>query len=792
MSGQAGGRGYLVQAIIAVLDSLDEHDWSECVLEPNIGEDKIDLLLRSSIGDRVSQIKSSKNAIGAAQVQAWAEALESSYPGALQYKLRLIGPITSGVTTNSFIGKVEIPVPESLNMGALLSQCAHRLDKYLREIGFASTRPVARELLAEGLATRLGTFSANGKAISRESLNKLLAEWVMELVTPDISDGTSIPHQLPGAPTDFVGRLTELKVLRDAVERENVRVILIRGMTGIGKSVLAAKVAEELTQLYSDGQIFLETRAADLSPIPTVRLLTNAIQSIKLSYPSSDDCNRCLADYRTLLNTKRVLIFAENVDSENQIESLIPPSASSLLIITTQSRFDLPGALSLDLDFLSENDCIELITSIAPKIAGSSCVLARICGYLPLAIRIAAGTLNARPDISIGDFVLRLEGIKEKARLVRVALEISLFHAADEMKDFLSAAAVFPSDFDADAISAVWGKSDEKTDMNITAALRRHLVAWDNKLQRYIMHDLIRAYFIDITSDKQLSNFLSSHACYYASCCTEVDRLYREQGESVFSALALFDAENVNIAAGFFFSASHAGSEKHAAEICNAFVRGMTHVMDLRLTLIARAEVLTAGLLAANTIGDKGLLVLHTGNLGRVYRELGKYDDSIKCHKWVLEMAVKAGFPEDQAYALHHIGLAMLDKGEENAGIENLNKAIQLIENRSLDLCTLKVATLNNLGTAYLKAKQPTKALGSLKSALELQGDHSDPRMLSLTLLNLGTILASQDAELAVSIDMLEKAVGIAEDLGDEHTIHKANLILEKARLRYKKLHDGG
>src|SRR5438067_8277323 len=111
MSGRAGGRGYLIQAVIAVLDALDDRDWTECVLEPMLGAEKIDLLLRSASGDRVSQIKSSENAIGAADLGNWAEELEAAYPSAKQYELRLIGPVTAGAASITRMGKVDVPPP---------------------------------------------------------------------------------------------------------------------------------------------------------------------------------------------------------------------------------------------------------------------------------------------------------------------------------------------------------------------------------------------------------------------------------------------------------------------------------------------------------------------------------------------------------------------------------------------------------------------------------------------------------------------------------------------------------
>src|SRR5262249_47783090 len=152
-----------------------------------------------------------------------------------------------------------------------------------------------------------------------------------------------------------------------------------------------------------------------------------------------------------------------------------------------------------------------------------------------------------------------------------------------------------------------------------------------------------RAYIVDLTTTEQFGRFATRHAYHYADVCTEVERLYRCGGESVYDAINLFDNESVNIAAGFHFTAAHASTEASAAQICTSFVRGLTHVMDLRLSPLARAEVLVAGLQAAKTLQITGLVVLHTGNLGRVYRELGDLEMSLKCQEQVLQMATREG-----------------------------------------------------------------------------------------------------------------------------------------------------
>ena len=265
-------------------------------------------------------------------------------------------------------------------------------------------------MLAEALATWLGQLAATGNVLSRQNLERLLANWVAELLPAHASDSGETPRKLPGPPDDFVGCVDELAELKRAAGRNDVRVIVIRGMTGVGKSALAARVAAEIESGYPDGHVYVDLRGVDLNPLSQTRALTEVIQAFRPTYLGSEDAARGLADFRTLLNGRRVLILAENVDSADQVIGLIPPTADSFLIVTTQSRFDLPGVVPLDLDVLSHEDGAKLVHSIAPRVTDVAALLAQMCGYLPLAIRIACGTLNARPDLSADEYIQRLTG----------------------------------------------------------------------------------------------------------------------------------------------------------------------------------------------------------------------------------------------------------------------------------------------------------------------------------------------------------------------------------------------
>jgi hypothetical protein len=79
MGGQAGGRGYLVQALISVLDALaNDHDWAALALEPDVSSDKVDILWEYPGRRKVVQVKSSQNQISVPDVKGWAEELEKS------------------------------------------------------------------------------------------------------------------------------------------------------------------------------------------------------------------------------------------------------------------------------------------------------------------------------------------------------------------------------------------------------------------------------------------------------------------------------------------------------------------------------------------------------------------------------------------------------------------------------------------------------------------------------------------------------------------------------------------
>jgi hypothetical protein len=244
--GQAGIRGYLVQTLIALLDSLlTDPPFDRVTIEPDHVSEKIDILWEAPNARRAVQVKSSANQFAESDVRRWAHELEAAR-SASEYRLCLVGLHSSGVAAMNREGKVAID-KKNLDLLAFREQAAHRLDRFLRDEGLDAGTPDDREMLADALTARLATYSTTGQPMMRADLIRLLRRWVAEAPKAGLQ---TAPSRLRHGADQLFGRDKELAQLDAALADPAIHVLSIVAWGGVGKTSL---VVEWMNRLSAKG-----------------------------------------------------------------------------------------------------------------------------------------------------------------------------------------------------------------------------------------------------------------------------------------------------------------------------------------------------------------------------------------------------------------------------------------------------------------------------------------------------------------------------------------------------------
>ena len=212
-------------------------------------------------------------------------------------------------------------------------------------------------------------------------------------------------------PHDFTGREDDLNELVDYYRcGENVGATItgIKGMGGIGKTVLAYKLAEKLSDCYPDGQILVDMKGTSDKHLEPTEAMAQIIHSYDPEAHISESESELSGLYCTKLHGKRALLLLDNAIDDKQILPLIPPKSCGL-IVTSRREFTLPGMKKKDLDIMRPSDAHAMLITISDRIDNHAEKLSKLCGYLPLALRAAASLIANTRDLSPAEYVDMLQ-----------------------------------------------------------------------------------------------------------------------------------------------------------------------------------------------------------------------------------------------------------------------------------------------------------------------------------------------------------------------------------------------
>ncbi|MEU6804196.1 BTAD domain-containing putative transcriptional regulator [Streptomyces neyagawaensis] len=604
------------------------------------------------------------------------------------------------------------------------------------------------------------------------------------------------PAQLPATVPDFTGRssfvseLSEVLSAASAAEGQVMAVSALAGIGGVGKTTLAVHVAHQARPAFPDGQLYVDLQGAGARPADPETVLGSFLRALGTADSAiPDSLEERSALYRSVLDGRRVLVLLDNARDAAQVRPLLPGTAGCAALVTARVRMvDLAGAHLVDLDVMSPDEALQLFTRIvgeervaAERKAALDVVAA--CGFLPLAIRIAASRLAARRTWTVSvlaaklaDERRRLDELQAGDLAVKATFELGYGQLETaQARAFRLLGLADGPDISLAAAAAVLDLSPEDTEDLLEILVDTSLLE-SAAPGRYRFHDLVRLYARacaerdeqppgerDAAMSRLLDFYLATAAEVYAierpgdrladdlepteypglrfsGRQEALDWLYSEANCLLACARQAFATDRLRRGVDLLWAAKdlgESGANSKQYESAALAARDASRAAgDPRTEGRARTTLINVHLVAgryddaedearravhlAEQVGDPTALYWASNDRGIIALIQGRNADAEDCLLAAIEGSRAAGNQPLEASALCNLSRVHLAMGRTGRAITLAQQGIDLYDRLGL---TLRLANARYaLGLALTEAGRTSEALDELGEALQMFG----------------------------------------------------------------------
>jgi DNA-binding SARP family transcriptional activator/Tfp pilus assembly protein PilF len=618
---------------------------------------------------------------------------------------------------------------------------------------------------------------------------------------PETRPAPRVPRQLPAEPHGFTGRTAELSTL-DKLVPENgrtggaVTIAAISGTAGVGKTALAVHWAHRVRDRFPDGQLYANLRGhAHGQPAPPIEILAQFLSALDIPADRVPvDLETASALYRTLMMDRKALVLLDNVAGPEQIRPLLPASPGCLVVVTGRDRMSglvaMHGAHQLTLDVLDPEDAVQLLRRVlgheqVHAEQEAAVEFAKLCVYLPLALRIAAANLADRPGCGIADYVLELRDGNLLAALavhgdeqtaVRTAFGLSYAALPAEAQRLFRLLSLVPgTDVSPEAVAALIATDTKQAGRLLNRLAGAHLVEHHTP-GRYGFHDLLRRYAAEQTAQQESAQDRDAalnrlYDWYLRSVDDAARQLYphmlRLPGPEIrmparitepVEAANWLDSERGNLIAAIRHAA-HAGPRPMAWRLADA-LRGYFWMCMRRVEWLAAAE---AGLAAAEEAGEPRAQAAARLSLADLHFRQGRYRQAVRHYTHGLLFARQAGWAEAQGAVLSNLGCAYWQSGRLPAAAVRFDRGLAL--SRRIGQPAGEAVALGNLGVVHWELGQLSQASEHYARALSLYRKIGSRYGEAINLGNLGQVQRAR-GQPAEASELLTQALDLFREVG--------------------------
>ncbi|MGW7289989.1 tetratricopeptide repeat protein, partial [Streptomyces sp. NPDC054847] len=521
-------------------------------------------------------------------------------------------------------------------------------------------------------------------------------------------------------------------------------------------------------------------------PRRALRRLLRAVRGgDEFSDDVDDDLGHLVTAWRAATSGLRLLLVIDDARSADQVRPLLPAGPGSRVMVTGRQRLaGLDADLRLTVEPLDTAEAVGLLRELlgesrTDREPEAALELARRCGGLPLALRIASARLQNRPSWTLSHLAGRMSDdtrslgeLRAGDRSVEAAFRMSYDQLTPELRRVFRALGLVPTAvFDGPVLASMLSGSRENAEGLLEDLVDASLLQQPHP-GRYRLHDLVRAHARRIAAEapeQAAADRAAVLRLYTAAGRTAGDwgpvafptgpdiadapfRSRREASAWLNAAGGeLVDVVAYAAAADRFDEACWVAEALVDHLVCQGRYHECRTALDLALACADRA---TDRRMSASLRNCLGMIDVYQGRLRGA-------------HTWFTEALLHSGGEDDlreRARSAVGLGVAEWMLGRIDEAVAHLDEAVELAA--GFDDAWLTTMAISSLGAIRSQQGRHEQAFELSATALAVAEKSGRPRTLSNALCFFAdTLLAI--GRYAEARDVLLQAAELAREDGD-------------------------
>lgn len=602
----------------------------------------------------------------------------------------------------------------------------------------------------------------------------------------------------PLPPAHFIGRENLVRDIANALRLPNARVAIV-GMGGVGKTVLALKVADGCREDFQGGVLWAEIASDSIGLADTLR---GWIRSFGHDVTGMDFEEQLtlfggLLEKRAATGGRLLLLLddaAERIVYDLvRLTSYLSPSASILITTREATVCGALAATQFRVEPLERSQCrklLEMVSSSAlvPKEENAVDALLALLGDLPLAVELVARQIAIReckPGFSLAGLCRRLQEFDPQIlsfpghRGIAMSFALSYDNLDEnEKRVFRSFGILALGHPQTTNVAAIAAMDKEQTESVLDRFVFVSVLTWGQRVGDYRLHPLLHKYagfLFERTDEAERSSVRIRYYQHYTSMASVVADISPENVQAI-------DEIFQELSKAIHYAAS---SGDHLA-VCET-VLGLSAEMSFFILRNREREsmpLLALAITAAKKLGDRDCEAACIGHLGTACARLGLVRDAMAHYEQAISIVRQTGNDYDLASHLQNLGSTLLSEATDLPRANRLlQEALAAAErSRNTDGVIGCLNTLGNLHRHIGDFRQAARLYSNAIEAARLAGDRlAEGNNLS----NLG-LVTEQLGDAIGGERMIREALAVAQEIGDKRgegnrTGHIGRILLAKA-----------